>query len=214
MASALRTVASRQHAPSCFAPCRRLRHGRLSLPIEPLRRLVSSVSPQTTTASKPTVSFTPYPKPALDWNSFFLLRLRRRRVQVTFSLAGFVACGVGGAYIISTGIAEPLVAQIPLDPIFTLGLIGAACAGLGWLAGPSIGNQVFYLLNYPFKSQMIRKESEFFTRIKRNRVDPSNSSAGNPVPDFYGERIQSVAGYRQWLKDQRAFNRKKTANFV
>lgn len=35
-----------------------------------------------------------------------------------------------------------------------------------------------------------------------------------PVPDFYGEKIQSVAGYRQWLKDQRAFTKKKTANFV
>ena len=34
------------------------------------------------------------------------------------------------------------------------------------------------------------------------------------VPDFYGEKIQSVAGYRRWLKDQRAFNRKKTAAFV
>jgi import inner membrane translocase subunit TIM23 len=34
------------------------------------------------------------------------------------------------------------------------------------------------------------------------------------VPDFYGEKIQSVQGYRQWLKDQRAFNKKKSANFV
>jgi import inner membrane translocase subunit TIM23 len=34
------------------------------------------------------------------------------------------------------------------------------------------------------------------------------------VPDFYGEKIQSVQGYRRWLKDQRAFNKKKTANFV
>ena len=30
------------------------------------------------------------------------------------------------------------------------------------------------------------------------------------VPDFYGEKISSVAGYRQWLRDQRAFNRKRT----
>lgn len=30
------------------------------------------------------------------------------------------------------------------------------------------------------------------------------------VPDFYGEKISSVAGYRQWLKDQRAFNKKRT----
>jgi import inner membrane translocase subunit TIM23 len=30
------------------------------------------------------------------------------------------------------------------------------------------------------------------------------------VPDFYGEKISSVAGYRQWLKDQRAYNKKRT----
>ena len=34
------------------------------------------------------------------------------------------------------------------------------------------------------------------------------------VPDFYGEKISSVAGYRQWLKDQRAFNRKKTKDML
>ncbi|KAL2161678.1 hypothetical protein VTH06DRAFT_8240 [Thermothelomyces fergusii] len=57
---------------------------------------------------------------------------------------------------------------------------------------------------------MAVKESEFFARIKKHRVDPSASSMRNPVPDFYGEKISSVADYRQWLKDQRAFNRKKT----
>ncbi|KAL3954071.1 hypothetical protein ACCO45_012027 [Purpureocillium lilacinum] len=102
----------------------------------------------------------------------------------------------------------------PLDPFVTLGLMTLACAGMGWLVSPSIGNQVFYLLNHRYKAQMIQKEVEFFARVKKNRVDPSNSSAGNPVPDFYGEKIQSVSGYRQWLKDQRAFNKKKTANFV
>lgn len=35
-----------------------------------------------------------------------------------------------------------------------------------------------------------------------------------PVPDFYGEKISSVAGYRQWLRDQRAFNKKRTGSFV
>lgn len=33
------------------------------------------------------------------------------------------------------------------------------------------------------------------------------------VPDFYGEKISSVAGYRQWLRDQKAFN-KKRANLI
>lgn len=30
------------------------------------------------------------------------------------------------------------------------------------------------------------------------------------VPDFYGEKISSVKGYRQWLKDQRAYNKKRS----
>jgi import inner membrane translocase subunit TIM23 len=31
----------------------------------------------------------------------------------------------------------------------------------------------------------------------------------NPVPDYYGEKITSVLGYRNWLRDQRAFNKKR-----
>jgi mitochondrial import inner membrane translocase subunit TIM23 len=54
----------------------------------------------------------------------------------------------------------------------------------------------------------------FYERIKKYRVDPSSSSYGNPVPDYYGEKIGSVADYRRWLKDQRAFNRKKSRSLV
>ena len=82
--------------------------------------------------------------------------------------------------LLSTGLAEPLVSQVPLDPFVTLGLMTVACAGMGWLVGPSVGNQVFYLMNRRYKTQMLEKESEFFARVKKNRVDPSNSSAGNP----------------------------------
>lgn len=54
----------------------------------------------------------------------------------------------------------------------------------------------------------MQKEKQFFQRIKKFRVDPTQSSLNNPVPDFYGEKIGSVADYRRWLKDQRAFNLK------
>ena len=56
----------------------------------------------------------------------------------------------------------------------------------------------------------MQKEKEFYARIKKFRVDPSASSMANPVPDYYGEKISSVKDYRQWLKDQRAFNKKRT----
>ncbi|GAB0137279.1 hypothetical protein EsDP_00005552 [Epichloe bromicola] len=165
----------------------------------------------TSSASSPATGSS---KSNLDWDSFFKLRLRRRRIQLLFSVTTGLLGGAGGAILLSTGMAEPLVMQIPLDPFVTLGIMTLACAGMGWLVGPSIGNQVFYLMNHRFKAQMMQKESEFFTRVKKNRVDPTNSSAGNPVPDYYGEKIQSVSGYRQWLKDQRAFNKKKTRAFV
>ncbi|KAM0242069.1 hypothetical protein ACHAP5_007467 [Fusarium lateritium] len=152
--------------------------------------------------------------PPLDWNNFFKLRVKRRRYQLLFSITNGMFAGSAGAVFLSTGIAEPIISQIPLDPFMTLGLMTLAFSGLGWLSGPSVGNQVFYLLNRQWKKQMTQKEAAFFDHIKKYRVDPTNSSANNPVPDFYGEKISSVAGYRQWLKDQKAFNKKKTANFV
>ncbi|KAH7248674.1 mitochondrial import protein Pam17-domain-containing protein [Fusarium redolens] len=152
--------------------------------------------------------------PPLDWNSFFKLRVSRRRYQLLFSITNGLFAGGAGAVFLSTGMAEPIISQIPLDPFMTLGLMTLAFSGLGWLSGPSVGNQVFYLLNRQWKKQMTQKEAQFFERIKKHRVDPTNSSASNPVPDFYGEKISSVSGYRQWLKDQKAFNKKKTANFV
>ena len=124
-------------------------------------------------------------KSALDWNSFFTLRLRRRRIQLLFSVTTGLLGGAGGAILLSTGMAEPLVMQVPLDPFVTLGLMTLACAGMGWLIGPSIGNQVFYLINHRFKAQMMQKETEFFARVKKHRVDPTNSSAGNPGMPYW-----------------------------
>ncbi|KAL6818365.1 mitochondrial import protein Pam17 domain-containing protein [Trichoderma sp. SZMC 28013] len=172
-------------------------------------RLYSSSSPSSAATGSSSSSV-----PALDWNSFFKLRLRRRRIQLLFSVVTGLIGGAAGTIFLAEGFAEPLIAQIPLDPFFTLGIMTMACAGLGWLIGPTLGNQVFYIINRRFKTQMMQKEGEFFARVKRHRADPTNSSAGNPVPDFYGEKIQSVAGYRRWLKDQRAFNKKKSASFV
>jgi import inner membrane translocase subunit TIM23 len=92
--------------------------------------------------------------------------------------------GSAGAVFLSTGSAEPIISQIPLDPFMTLGLMTLAFSGLGWLSGPSVGNQVFYILNRQWKKQMTQKEAIFFDRIKKNRVDPTNSSASNPGKFF------------------------------
>ncbi|KAI1158392.1 Pam17-domain-containing protein [Nemania serpens] len=160
----------------------------------------SSASDSTTTSSK------------LDWNHFFQLRKTRRRIQLASSIVTMAVGGTGGAMLLVNMNMDWLLSKVPMDPIFALGIITLSFSGLGWLAGPSLGSAIFYSLKRGVKRPMAIKESEFFSRIKKNRVDPSNSSlSGNAVPDFYGEKISSVAGYRQWLKDQRAFNKKRTS---
>lgn len=61
---------------------------------------------------------------------------------------------------------------------------------------------------------LLQKDKDFYSHIKRFRADPASSSVNNPVPDYYGEKINSVADYRRWLKDQRAFTRKKNKNLL
>ncbi|KKA29662.1 hypothetical protein TD95_002813 [Thielaviopsis punctulata] len=170
-------------------------------------------APATSSSAASAASAAAGGKPAtvLDWNSFFKLRKTRRRWQLLFSGVGFLAAGSSGAVALANGLGGELMAQVPLDPMITMGLVTSSAASLGWLMGPSVGSRVFYWLNRQVTPQFMLKENNFFARIKRHRVDPSSSSAGNPVPDFYGEKISSVTGYRHWLKDQRAFNKKRTS---
>lgn len=92
--------------------------------------------------------------PPLDWETFFQLRKSRRRWQVGFSVLLSLASGAGGALVLSTGAADPLTSQVPLDPIMTMGLITIGCVALGWLAGPSLGSAVFYLIRRKYKVPM------------------------------------------------------------
>ncbi|KAB8076936.1 mitochondrial import protein Pam17-domain-containing protein [Aspergillus leporis] len=150
----------------------------------------------------------------LDWNSFFKLRASRRRFSLASSIATSMATTVTGVQVLSAQDLEHLGAQVMgLDPFVVLGMATAACGAVGWLMGPFVGNAVWGLVNRRFRSAFMIKEKEFYDRIKRFRVDPSSNSIANPVPDYYGEKIGSVQGYRQWLKDQRVYNRKRR-NFI
>ncbi|KAH6671377.1 mitochondrial import protein Pam17-domain-containing protein [Halenospora varia] len=145
----------------------------------------------------------------LNWNTFFKLRKTRRWYQLGSSIGTGINGFILGAEVLTRSDMDKIVGQIPMDPFITLGMITFACGGVGWLAGPIVGTAAFNWRNRKFRKQMDEKEKEFYKRIKKYRVDPSASSMANPVPDYYGEKISSVSGYRQWLKDQRAFNRKR-----
>ncbi|KAI4200941.1 MAG: hypothetical protein LQ346_002267 [Caloplaca aetnensis] len=91
-----------------------------------------------------------------------------------------------------------------------LGLATVATGGAGWLAGPVVGEALFRLVYRKQWRRMGEKEKDFYNRIRRHRVDPSLASYSNPLPDYYGEKIGSVKEYRTWMRDQRAYLRKRT----
>jgi import inner membrane translocase subunit TIM23 len=104
-----------------------------------------------------------------------------------------------------------LAAATGMDPFLILLGCTAVFMAAGWLIGPTFGNAAFNLRYRGLKREIESKERQFYERIKKHRVDPTSSSMANPVPDYYGEKIGSVRGYRRWLKDQRAFNLKRGA---
>ncbi|RAL63038.1 hypothetical protein DID88_004123 [Monilinia fructigena] len=175
----------------------------------PSTRSASTTSTRSFSPSSSSHSSSTAQTEVLDWNTFFKLRRTRRWFQLGSSIGtGFGGFAIG-AQILTHVDMDALVGQIPLDPFITLGLVTFACGGAGWLTGPILGTAAFNVKNRKFRTQMDIKEKEFYARVKKYRVDPSASSMANPVPDYYGEKISSVVGYRQWLKDQRAFNRKR-----
>jgi mitochondrial import inner membrane translocase subunit TIM23 len=139
------------------------------------RRSASTAASSAAASGPSSTSLTPI----LDWNTFFTLRKTRRRFQLVCSIAT-MAAGASAAGVILINLDMEWLGKIPLDPFLTLGLMTMGSAALGWLVGPSLGSAIFYTVKRGVKSPMAIKESEFFARIKKNRVDPSRSSVGNP----------------------------------
>ncbi|KAI9755030.1 MAG: hypothetical protein M4579_004433 [Chaenotheca gracillima] len=165
-------------------------------------------------AAAPSSSADAGPSERLDWNTFFKLRKSRRRYNLIASVVTSAGTVVGGLFVLAQQDLDPMSVSIfGLDPMLLFGLTIAGFGTIGWLVGPFLGNAMFRMLNKRFNHQMTVKEKEFYRRIKEYRVDPSSQSLSNPVPDYYGEKVSSVAGYRQWMKDQRAYN-KKRQNFL
>jgi mitochondrial import inner membrane translocase subunit TIM23 len=153
----------------------------------------------------------PSPSSSLGWNSFFQLRTSRRRYSLTSSILGSIATTATTITTLTTypSLQDAILRVITLDPMVSLGLTTFAGLGAGWLIGPFFGNFAWRALHRSSLGEFVAKEKGFFERIKKHRVDPRGASANNPVPDYYGEKVGSVRGYRRWLKDQRAFNRKR-----
>lgn len=139
---------------------------------------------------------------------FFKLRTESKRINVaTSTVTSLLGAFATLAYLGNVEIdVEKLI--FGLDPFMVLGGVVVIGAMAGYLTGPTIGVRVFNLKNAKVLPEFKLKEQNFLQRIKRNRVDPTSQSFSNPVPDYYGERVNSIPKYKQWLRDCNAFRRK------
>lgn len=147
-------------------------------------------------------------QPGLNWSDFFALRRQQRRINIASSVAtALVGSGVSWSYLSNVEI-DPTQMIFGFDPfmIFFAGFIGVT--GLGYMLGPLLGSAVFRVANTSKVSQYQIKNKEFLEKVFRNRVDPSSQSFSNPVPDYYGEKIEGLKSYKQWLRDCHAYKRK------
>ncbi|KAI4131077.1 MAG: hypothetical protein LQ338_001398 [Usnochroma carphineum] len=152
------------------------------------------------------------PTDTLTWNTYLSLRRSRRRYSLLASLLTSTSSTIAGLSLIQANmdaLGSALGSVFGLDPIFMLGIATVATGGVGWLLGPFVGEGLFRVVHRREWGRMAAKEKDFYNRIRKYRVDPSLASYSNPLPDYYGEKIGSVKDFRTWMRDQRAYNRKR-----
>ncbi|KAI9500356.1 TIM23 complex component [Coemansia spiralis] len=148
----------------------------------------------------------------LSWSDFFTLRKQRRLWDRLASFpCAILGLGVGSAVFASLPV-NPQQMFMGLDPMVVFAGATLFCGVLGFISGPTFGRMYFRIGNPRLAKTLDLKEAEFFKHIRANRSDPAFSSASNPLPDFYGEKINSLRAYRKWLRRQREHERKGTFN--
>ncbi|KAJ1643857.1 TIM23 complex component [Coemansia asiatica] len=146
----------------------------------------------------------------LDWDGFFKMR-RQRRLWERLAALPCALMGLGaGAAVFASLPVNPQQTFMGLDPLVVFGGATMFCGVLGFVVGPTVGRVWYRVANRELAQALDMKEARFFEHVRANRSDPSFSSASNPLPDFYGEKIQSLSGYRRWLRKQREHERKGT----
>ncbi|KAJ2784525.1 TIM23 complex component [Coemansia javaensis] len=146
----------------------------------------------------------------LNWDEFFRLRKQRRLWERLASLpCAMLGLGAGSAVFASLPV-NPQQTFLGIDPLVLFGGSALFCGVLGFAVGPSVGRVWYRVASKDVSRMLDAKEAEFFSHVRANRSDPSFSSASNPLPDFYGEKIDSLHAYRKWLRKQRDHERKGT----
>lgn len=174
----------------------------------PSARLRHTLAARPRIQSRLSSTSTPASDPPLSWPEYLTIRKRKRRWEMATTIPStFLAFGAGLSYFGSIE-SDPTSLLFGIEPIYIYGLATVSCGGFGYLLGPMIGNSLWRMTHRQLLPRIEARDAQFYQHIVKNRVDPSRQTATNPVPDFYGEKIGSLQGYRQWLRDQSKYKKK------
>lgn len=146
--------------------------------------------------------------PLMSWTDYFKLKKQNNITNIVTSVCTGVLGGAATLTYLGNIEIDVEKSIMGFDPIMVMGGIVIIGGGLGWLVGPIVGNPIFRAVHRSKLPQFNAMNKVFLQRVKLNRVDASLQSFSNPVPDYYGERIYSLASYKQWLRDCNAYRRK------
>ncbi|CDO96173.1 unnamed protein product [Kluyveromyces dobzhanskii CBS 2104] len=144
----------------------------------------------------------------MTWPQFFQLRKKERVFNTASSVLTAIVFVNGSWLYFSTLEIDPTQSIFGFDPLMAISAGMITCAGIGWLLGPILGTALFKATSGAKLVQYQKKQLSFLAKIQNNRVNPQSQSFSNPVPDYYGEKINSVTQYRQWLRDCHSYKRK------
>ncbi|QEU58499.1 Pam17 [Kluyveromyces lactis] len=144
----------------------------------------------------------------MTWPEFFKLRKKERVFNTASSVATAIVFVNGSWFYFSTLEIDPTQTIFGFDPLMAITAGMITCAAVGWLLGPIVGTALFKATSGPKLLQFQEKQLSFLAKIQKNRVNPQSQSFSNPVPDYYGEKINSIPQYRQWLRDCHSYKRK------
>ncbi|KAJ3155444.1 TIM23 complex component [Geranomyces variabilis] len=160
---------------------------------------------------------TPVP---VTWDQYFALRKSRRNWERSGGIiAGASGLAGGGYYFGTVAEFDPTIQIMSLDPTMAYALAVIAVAGAASAAGTLLFGQLWRLkTNRSVAEGLDVRDRVFQHLIKTNR--PKEIPIANPIPrqmnsglpDYYGEKIDSVDAYRDWRRKQRLFVASKSQN--
>ncbi|KAJ3119497.1 TIM23 complex component [Physocladia obscura] len=152
----------------------------------------------------------------LTWTQYFANKKRARRYELGVSGVSGTLSFIGGSYyFMAVKEFDPTELVFGMMDASIAYSLGAMAVGItGAVAGVFLGGAVWRgVTPKPLLKAMDSFDKQFFERVRKYRPQGQlRLSLQDPMPDYYGEKVTSVAGYREWLKKQRNY-RIKTEGF-